>query len=398
MFASKLSLLLTLLTIASRYALHQHISFHYRRVGTSSIPPYNPQQELTRTPFNHQMSLQAKDTTTDSDPIKETSTPSSVDESSQLPVPTSEADAKEEPVDGEKPDAVENMDEKPMSKKQMKKRKRHEKLMDIKKRKKEQAKEVKAAKAEAEGRDLDAERLLQEEREKSGVGRKKRAEMWARRMKSAETSFQVCIDCGFEDLMTRKETNSLANQIRFCYAMNKLSDNPVYITMPNLTESGETYGQLSKVQGFPEWKARSFSCSAEPLEEVHPDKSKLVYLTSDSDNTIQHLDDSKIYVIGGIVDRNRLKGLSNEKAQKLGITTARLPIDDHLKLVATKVLTVNHVFEILLKYRQHGNDWKKALLDVLPTRKDITEVDAAAATAKEETGEDETKEETTKSS
>lgn len=37
---------------------------------------------------------------------------------------------------------------------------------------------------------------------------------------------------------------------------------------------------------------------------------------------------------------------------------------------------MNHVFEILLKYRQHGSDWKKALLDVLPDRKDITEVDA----------------------
>jgi tRNA (guanine9-N1)-methyltransferase len=52
-----------------------------------------------------------------------------------------------------------------------------------------------------------------------------------------------------------------------------------------------------------------------------------------------------------------------------GIATARLPISDYLDMVTTKVLTCNHVFEILLKYRDHGNDWKKAFLDVLPNRK-----------------------------
>lgn len=108
------------------------------------------------------------------------------------------------------------------------------------------------------------------------------------------------------------------------------------------------------------WKTRAFSYSAQSLKKLHPNKLKLVYLTSDADHTLDHLDDSKIYVIGGIVDRNRLKGTMNRKAQELGILTARLLIDDHLKLVSLKFLTVNHVFEILLKYRQHGNDWKKA--------------------------------------
>ena len=96
-----------------------------------------------------------------------------------------------------------------------------------------------------------------------------------------------------------------------------------------------------------------------------------MYLTSDSDHTLDHLDNTKTYVIGGIVDRNRLKGLTTTKARKMDIATARLPIDRFLHLCATKVLTCNHVFEILLKYRERDNDWKEALLEVLPARKDI---------------------------
>lgn len=262
-----------------------------------------------------------------------------------------------------------------LSKKQMKKRKRYQKLMDIKKRKKQQAKERRHAKAVAEGRDLEEERRLQLEREKSGEGKKRREEEWNKRMESAKTSFRVCIDCGFESLMTFKEINSLANQIRYCYAANKRSNNPVYISVSSLNESGTAFQQLSKVEGFPDqWKPRGFSCSSESLEKMH-DIKNLVYLTSDSENTLEHLDDSKTYVIGGIVDRNRLKGTTIEKANEIGMETAKLPIDEHLKLVATKVLTVNHVFEILLKYRELGNDWKKALMEVLPQRKDITEVE-----------------------
>jgi tRNA (guanine9-N1)-methyltransferase len=62
------------------------------------------------------------------------------------------------------------------------------------------------------------------------------------------------------------------------------------------------------------------------------------------------------------------------------VATARLPLDKYLqKMNSTKVLTTNHVFEILLKYRELGNDWEKALINVLPTRKDIQPVEASNA-------------------
>lgn len=265
------------------------------------------------------------------------------------------------------PDGANNM-----SKNQLKKRRRFEKLMQIKKRKKDQDKEKRHAKAKADGRDLEEERRIQELRTIAGNGKDKRDAEWNLKASSAKDRFKICIDCQYEDLMTYKEKNSLASQIRYCYAVNKRSKNPVYISVPSLRD--DTRAILEKVEGFPEvWKPRLFECSQEDILQIHIDKSKIVYLTSDSETTLEHLEDDKIYVIGGIVDRNRLKKATFNKASELGIATAKLPIDDHLKLVSTKVLTVNHVCEILLKYREYGNDWKRALLDTLPERKDLCE-------------------------
>ena len=43
-------------------------------------------------------------------------------------------------------------------------------------------------------------------------------------------------------------------------------------------------------------------------------KHMLVYLTADSDNELGELDPAAVYIIGGIVDRNRHKQLCYNKA------------------------------------------------------------------------------------
>ena len=71
---------------------------------------------------------------------------------------------------------------------------------------------------------------------------------------------------------------------------------------------------------------------------------------------------------GGIVDRNRLKGATHTKAIQQNIRTAKLPIKEYFTLCATHILTVNHVFEILLNYSISKN-WKNAIELALPKRK-----------------------------
>ena len=112
--------------------------------------------------------------------------------------------------------------------------------------------------------------------------------------------------------------------------------------------------------------------------EAHRD---IIYLTADSPYTLQRLEPHATYVVGGLVDKNREKGLCYRRARGRGIRTARLPIGQFLAMQSRKVLTTNHVVEIMLRWLEHG-DWGRAFLDVIPKRKGgrlIGEADAGSA-------------------
>ena len=66
-------------------------------------------------------------------------------------------------------------------------------------------------------------------------------------------------------------------------------------------------------------------------------------MPADAEDELSELEPSKAYIIGGIVDRNRYKGLCRSKAESDGVRTARLPIGDYVKLHAAPVMTVNQV-------------------------------------------------------
>ncbi|ETV70849.1 hypothetical protein H257_13629 [Aphanomyces astaci] len=177
----------------------------------------------------------------------------------------------------------------------------------------------------------------------------------------------IVIDCGFEEDMTSREKKSLSQQIMFSYGVNKRSDTPATMFLTSLT--GETEANLVKIGGFGTW----LGCSATPKSYMDVfKKESLVYLTADSPNVINDLQSDKVYIIGGIVDRNRLKGATFDKAVAQGIQTAKLPLDKVLDMgQATRVLTVNHVFQILVDY-SNVRDWTQATLSALPGRKRAT--------------------------
>lgn len=109
-----------------------------------------------------------------------------------------------------------------------------------------------------------------------------------------------------------------------------------------------------------------------------------MYLTADSPHELVEIKADKVYIIGGIVDRNKYRGLTYEKATKEGISTARLPINDIRLQHGTTVLTVNTMVDMLLHvvtaYSSGANDmdttqvaelWRDAFQSVLPQRKGL---------------------------
>ena len=150
--------------------------------------------------------------------------------------------------------------------------------------------------------------------------------------------------------MTGKEVKSNVQQIMYTYGCNKRCSRPFNITLSDF--HGETQKALENVSGFKAW---SLQKDSRPYIEVFK-KEELVYLTADSPHTIDSFDPSKVYVVGGIVDRNRYKGLTFDKATKQGIQTAKLPIGEFLELSSREVLTTNHVLAIMLNYNESG-DW-----------------------------------------
>ncbi|KAJ2962272.1 hypothetical protein NQZ79_g2442 [Umbelopsis isabellina] len=189
----------------------------------------------------------------------------------------------------------------------------------------------------------------------------------AKRIKPEEqewSKMNVVIDCEFNSYMVEKEINSMQTQIMRCYSANKSAKHPCPMTVTSFGGDLETVFD-KKTPSRAQWKGIDFVPESY-LEKF--DKDKLVYLSADSDNVAHELDESKVYIIGGIVDKNRHKGLCQDKASKQGIPTVQLPIGEHLQMASRKVLTVNHVYEIMLKWLEY-RDWRKAFLEVIPQRK-----------------------------
>ena len=122
-------------------------------------------------------------------------------------------------------------------------------------------------------------------------------------------------------------------------------------------EGGELAGALKRTELL-----------AEGIGSEEARDGEIVYLTSDSPNTLFCLQPYSTYIIGGIVDKNRHKGICYKKATDAGVKTAKLPIGDYMQMNSRFVLATNHVSEIIVRWLECG-DWGKAFERVIPKRK-----------------------------
>ncbi|MEE6460609.1 hypothetical protein FKM82_001033 [Ascaphus truei] len=154
------------------------------------------------------------------------------------------------------------------------------------------------------------------------------------------STLRLLIDCSFDSLMALK----------------------LYLT----SHGGQLKSNMDEYdKGWTNWK--DIHIKSEHYTDLMKTED-LVYLTSDSPDVLSELDETKAYIIGGLVDHNHHKGITYNQALDLGIGHAQLPLGSFVKMNSRKVLAVNHVFEIMLAYLEK-RDWKEAFFSVLPQRK-----------------------------
>merc|ERR1719188_1505696 len=147
--------------------------------------------------------------------------------------------------------------------------------------------------------------------------------------------------------MNEKELKSLVQQVLYCYGLNRSARKPVRLVLSGMAPGSDTAERLQKMSGYEGWLV-------EKLEGQYIDRFK---------------QSDKVYVIGGIVDRNRLKGATLNKAKSQGIASAQLPLGEYIEMGAfSRVLAVNHVFQMTVEH-QLTKDWRQVFEKCVPGRK-----------------------------
>lgn len=276
-----------------------------------------------------------------------------------------------------------------ISKNQLKKQRRHEQWAATKDRRKEKRKEKMAEKKQRKRNEL-------EEAKRQGTGaellRARLAEK-ERRKHSILLPVTFVVDCSFDDLMTDKELVSLGSQVTRCYSDNSKAAFRSHLVVSSfekmlkqrfdtvLAKSHENWhgirfmqeDYLQAAEMAKEWmkepeKGGRMAGVFTDYADAKPEDGEVIYLSSESPHILTELKPYSTYVVGGLVDKNRHKGICYNQAMEKGIKTARLPIGDYIQMRSRQVLTTNHVVEIMLRWLELG-DWGKAFMQVLPRRK-----------------------------
>ena len=215
----------------------------------------------------------------------------------------------------------------------------------------------------------------------------------------------ILIDCGFDALMTETEVKSVGSQVTRCYSdchrasfqarlvvtgfggrLKERFEGPLegnHLGWKGVRFSEEGWFDLVSRERRTEEDLKgavlggAFQKFADPSSlgggereerESLTEQAEIVYLTSESENTLLELKPYSTYIIGGIVDRNRHKGICYKRAVERGVKTAKLPIKEYMQMQSRSVLATNHVVEIMLRWLECG-DWGDSFVKVMPKRK-----------------------------
>lgn len=137
---------------------------------------------------------------------------------------------------------------------------------------------------------------------------------------------KVVIDCSYEHFLTNLERSKVASGLRWVYTENRRHIKPMDLHLCGVEPDSKIIKNLSGQVPSLLKKSSPTRIHHECFTELFP-KDRLVMLTPDSNQVLEYNADD-IYIVGGIVDFGRSDPLTLAKAKKLGIRSARLPLDN----------------------------------------------------------------------
>ncbi|KAJ5455106.1 hypothetical protein N7475_010227 [Penicillium sp. IBT 31633x] len=213
----------------------------------------------------------------------------------------------------------------------------------------------------------------------------------AKHSRSALIPLTFVMDCGYDDLMSARERISLAGQLTRSYSDNSRAPYTTHMMFSSfdklLKERFDTvlvtHKNWKRVRLMQEDFVHAAKLAKEQMTaprggelvgpfadqpDAKPEDGEIIYLSSDSENTLTELKPYSTYIVGALVDKNRHKAVCYKQAVAKGIKTAKLPIGQYISMAHRPVLATNHVIEIMLQWLEL-RDWGKAFMKVIPTRK-----------------------------
>ncbi|CAH8641481.1 unnamed protein product [Schistosoma rodhaini] len=246
-----------------------------------------------------------------------------------------------------------------------------------------------------------------------------------KRLKMSDSLCQtkVVIDCSYDHLMSFKDICKLANQVANCYSFNRRAKHPVQLYITGLgpcntietnindkdISTGDNLLSVDKCKSIRLYdRLKLCNCDSWDVNLCEDDFTKLfptdkiVYLCAESEYTLpesfnvndpsnattniddasndntttsnninnNHFNQDDIYVIGGLIDHNHLKGYCYNQAIRNGYRTARLPIKEiQLNINGRLILSTLHVFQSLCPVLNGTMTWLESLKDTIPSRK-----------------------------
>lgn len=191
----------------------------------------------------------------------------------------------------------------------------------------------------------------------------------------------IVIDCDYEKFMNENELRKLCKQLMYCYAINRRSSVPAQLWITSVR--GKLYELMERFHhSYHNWDCKvtdkHWTEVLFPNNNDYKSNPKVIYLTGDAKETIpdcRQIKDSNdhIFIIGGLIDHNRHKCLCLKRArEEFQMNYGQLPIDGHIQMNQRRILSIPHVYEIMLLASNGMIDqfsWTEIFQKVIPIRK-----------------------------